>query len=184
MGDPFRVVTTPAFEREFRKTAKGNAALQYDTANAIAKQEPRTSNAEVRATMLEATMHGKSLFSVTPGPRRWVNLPFVLGLLIILVLSGGEEQLSTMPYMVLLPLFTVQLIWPTRAGWVATLLGWMSLVFGVFAYARFARGITAFDNWFLLEWGIAPSLIIGALPPKSPVTKVRNRNSAAPGGTE
>jgi hypothetical protein len=27
MGDPFRVLTTPAFEREFRKASKENAAL-------------------------------------------------------------------------------------------------------------------------------------------------------------
>jgi len=27
MGDPFRVLTTPAFEREFRKASKGNTAL-------------------------------------------------------------------------------------------------------------------------------------------------------------
>jgi len=27
MGDQFRVLTTPAFERDFRKASKGNAAL-------------------------------------------------------------------------------------------------------------------------------------------------------------
>jgi hypothetical protein len=111
-----------------------------------------------------------------------VNLPFVLGILVIIVLSGGEEQLSTMwPYLVLLPLFTIQLIWPTRAGWLGTLLGWMAFALGAFAYDRFVAGMTQFTGWFLLLWGVAPVFLILAVPPKSPNARANPDNSIASG---
>jgi hypothetical protein len=115
-------------------------------------------------------MNRKLLFSVVPGPRRWVNLPFILFLLSIIVMSGGEEQFSTMwPYLVLLPLFTVQLILPTRAGWIATLVGYVACALAPFAYERFASG--EFNGWFQFFWGVAPLFLILAVPPRSPKAK-------------
>ena len=49
-------------------------------------------------------MDRRLLFRVAPSPRRWVNLPFVLGLLFIILLSGGDETFTTMwPYLVCFP---------------------------------------------------------------------------------
>jgi hypothetical protein len=119
-------------------------------------------------------MDRKLLFSVVPGPRRWVNLPFILFLLSIIVMSGGDEDLSTMwPYLVLLPLFTVQLILPTRAGWIATLMGWVACALAPFAYERFVNGMTEFDGWFLFFWGVAPLFLILAVPPRSPSARAK-----------
>jgi hypothetical protein len=96
-----------------------------------------------------------------------VNLPFVLGLLFIILLSGGEDTFSTIwPYLVLLPIFTIQLILPTWAGWVTTLVGWSVCALGAFAYARFVGGAEEFTWGFLLLWGVAPLFAILAVPPR------------------
>lgn len=94
----------------------------------------------------------------------------------VIALMGGEEGLKGIwPYIVLLPFFVVQLVWPTTAGWFGTLIGWLCFGLGVFAYERFALGVTEFSNWVLLYWGVAPLIVLLFFKPKSPTDSPEER---------
>lgn len=106
------------------------------------------------------------LFKRIPGRKNLVNVPFVLGLLFIIA-SGAHEGIGGIgPYLPLLVIFAVQLVWPTVIGWSLTLTLWIVLAFGVPAYSRFIRGVEEFNNWVLLLWGIAPAVVLWAFRPR------------------
>jgi mRNA-degrading endonuclease RelE of RelBE toxin-antitoxin system len=64
MAGPFRVVTTPAFEREFRKSSRGNAALldALDELLAILAEDPHNRSGQHQA---------KKLAGLKPGEGQW-----------------------------------------------------------------------------------------------------------------
>ena len=64
MAGKFRVVTTPAFEREFRKASKGNAALLNAVGEllAILREDPHNRTGQHKI---------KKLAGLKPGDGRW-----------------------------------------------------------------------------------------------------------------
>lgn len=64
MTDPFRVVTTPSFEREFRKVSKGNAALgkALEELVAILREDPHNRSGQYKI---------KKLAGLKPGDGQW-----------------------------------------------------------------------------------------------------------------
>ena len=64
MGDPFRVLTTPAFEREFRKASKGNPAVVEALGEllGILKEDPYNRTAQHNI---------KKLAGFKPGDGQW-----------------------------------------------------------------------------------------------------------------
>ena len=96
-----------------------------------------------------------SIFRVHHGPRRWVNLPYAIVVGAILLLSVGDDSPSV-AYLVLLPLFLIQLAWPTVAGWAAIVGAWFVLIFLTMLGARLFEGIAEFNNWVLVLVGLAP----------------------------
>ena len=64
MAAHFRVVTTPAFEREFRKTAKGNPALAYALEELLSIMEDDPHNRSGRHKI-------KKLVGLKPGEGQW-----------------------------------------------------------------------------------------------------------------
>lgn len=64
MAGDFRVLTTPAFEREFRKPSKGNAALlnAFDDLLAILHKDPYNNTGENQI---------KKLTGLRPGEGQW-----------------------------------------------------------------------------------------------------------------
>ena len=64
MAGRFRVVATPAFEREFRKLAKGNAALReaFDELLTILREDPYNYGGQHKI---------KKLIGLKPGEGQW-----------------------------------------------------------------------------------------------------------------
>jgi mRNA-degrading endonuclease RelE of RelBE toxin-antitoxin system len=64
MPEPFRVLTSPAFEREFRKLSKGNAALvsAFDELLAILQVDPQNRTGRHKI---------KKLMGLAPGEGQW-----------------------------------------------------------------------------------------------------------------
>ncbi len=64
MAVKFRVVTTPAFEREFRKASKGNAALldALEELLAILREDPHNRSGQHKI---------KKLVGLKPGDGQW-----------------------------------------------------------------------------------------------------------------
>ena len=64
MSGPFRVLTTPAFEREFRKVSKGEAAVvrALDELLAVLRQDPHNRSGQY---------HIKKLAGLKPGEGQW-----------------------------------------------------------------------------------------------------------------
>ncbi len=64
MAGKFRVVTTPAFEREFRKASKGNAALldALEELLAILREDPHNRSGQHKI---------KKLVGLKPGDGQW-----------------------------------------------------------------------------------------------------------------
>jgi hypothetical protein len=100
------------------------------------------------------------LFNRLDGRKHLINLPFALTLLVIIVLGAHEGIGGIWPYLPLLLVFIIQGVWPTRIGWLLTLVLWIALAFGVPSYERIIRGVTEFNIWFLLLWGLVPALIL------------------------
>jgi len=65
MAGKFRVVTTPAFEREFRKASKGNAALldALEELLAFLRQDPHNRSGQHNI---------KKLVGLKPGDGQWL----------------------------------------------------------------------------------------------------------------
>ena len=65
------------------------------------------------------------------GPKRWIYLPYALLLAGAFLFGLGSEayisQLWT--YLALLPVFLIQLVWPTFVGWRVAFGGWFALFF-------------------------------------------------------
>jgi len=97
-----------------------------------------------------------SMIRVHHGPKRWVNLPYAVVVGALLLLGEGTDETASVACMVLLPLFAIQLIWPTVAGWAAIVGSWFVLVFLTMLWARLFLGITEFNNWVLILAGLAP----------------------------
>ena len=59
------------------------------------------------------------------GPKRWVYLPYILLMAGTFLFGLGSEidPSGLWPYLVLLSVFTIQLIWPTMMGWAAAVGG-------------------------------------------------------------
>lgn len=100
------------------------------------------------------------LFKRLHGRKHLISLPFALALLVIVALGAHEGIGGIWPYLPLLLVFTIQCVWPTKIGWLLTLVLWIALAFGVPAYERFVRGVAEFNIWFLLLWGVIPALIL------------------------
>lgn len=94
------------------------------------------------------------------GPRRWVYLPYALILTCVLLLGAVDDLSPTdlWPYLVLISLFIIQLVLPTLAGWVVTLVGWLVLWLAALFFAI-----------FLDYYGVLEVLIIVALASASSV---------------
>jgi hypothetical protein len=68
------------------------------------------------------------------GPKRWIYLAYALLLAgtFLFGLGAAEAYPSDLwPYLALLAIFTIQLIWPTITGWVAGVGGWFVFFFVV-----------------------------------------------------
>jgi hypothetical protein len=81
-------------------------------------------------------------------------------------LASEEPRWRLWPYFVPLPVFVIQLAWPTVIGWRATVAGWFLCCFVPFLYERVCRGGAAFDNWFLVLFGLAPLLPLYIFRPR------------------
>jgi mRNA-degrading endonuclease RelE of RelBE toxin-antitoxin system len=64
VGNPFRVLATPAFEREFRRTAKGNTTLVDALEDLIATLQSDPHNRSGRHNI-------KKLAGLKPGDGQW-----------------------------------------------------------------------------------------------------------------
>lgn len=100
------------------------------------------------------------------GPKRWVNLPYAVVVGALLLLGEGTDETASVACLVLLPLFAIQLIWPTVAGWAAIVGSWFVLVFLAMLWARLFFGITEFNNWILILVGLAPLVPLYILRPR------------------
>jgi len=109
------------------------------------------------------------MFRVQSGERRWVNLPYALAMALVLLIGLVSEETpgALLPYLVLLPLFIIQLLWPTLAGWAAIMVAWFVLFFLWMLYARLYVGITEFNNWALVLIGLAPMVPLYIFRPRS-----------------
>jgi hypothetical protein len=65
------------------------------------------------------------------GPKRWIYLPYALLLAGTLLFGLGSEAYVSelLAYVVLLPIFVIQLIWHTIIGWRAAFGGWFAFFF-------------------------------------------------------
>ena len=100
------------------------------------------------------------------GRSRWVNVPFVVALA-LLSLIGAPEGLSGISlYLVMLPFFIIQLLYPTRLGWLLTIIAWGAGT-ATFAYYRYFGGIAEFSGWFLLLWGGVPLIVLFLFAPSA-----------------
>jgi len=95
------------------------------------------------------------MFRVHRGPKRWVNLPYaiVVGALLLLGLADESPLGGVLAYLVLLPLFVIQLARPTVAGWVTIVGSWFVLIF---LNMLQTLGIAEYNNWALTLIGLAP----------------------------
>lgn len=76
----------------------------------------------------------KTLFTLRRGPARWVNIPFVLILILFTLMGASYGGVSAVwPHLILLPIFIAQTAWPTLFGWSLTVVGW-ALVVGMVLY--------------------------------------------------
>jgi hypothetical protein len=100
---------------------------------------------------------------VPRGHKHFINAPFILVLLVIIVLGAHEGVGAIWPYIPLLLIFSVQFARPTIAGWWLTEVSWVLLALGVPAYYRFVLGRSEFNNWFLLLWGMLPLVVLWLL---------------------
>lgn len=66
MADAFRVLTTPAFEREFRKSSRGNAALidALDELLAILAEDPHNRNGQHQIKKLAGLKSGEGQWRI------------------------------------------------------------------------------------------------------------------------
>ncbi len=103
------------------------------------------------------------------GNRRWVNVAFVIVLVLLLVAGmAGDEQLSTLwPFMILLGIFAVQWFWSSILGWLLTIISWLFVAFGAFFYERVVFGVRGFSGAFLFLWGILPALVLCFFMPRA-----------------
>jgi hypothetical protein len=108
------------------------------------------------------------MFRVHHGPKRWVNLPYALLMALMLLWAQVDdtEFLGLLPYLVLLSLFTIQLVWPTVAGWAATVGCWFVLIFGLLFALRFFGDITEITIWELVLIGLAPLIPLYIFRPR------------------
>ena len=66
------------------------------------------------------------------GPKRWIYLPYALLLACTFLFGLGSAEAypsDLWPYLALLAIFMVQLIWPTILGWGAAFGGWFAFFF-------------------------------------------------------
>jgi hypothetical protein len=117
-----------------------------------------------------------SMFRVHHGPKRWVNLPYALAVACCIPLALADDVVPVQ-YLVLLPLFVIQLAWPTVAGWAATIGAWFVLMFVPMLVMRFFYDITEITNWALVLIGLAPLIPLYIFRP-------RLRDIRAPGQPE
>jgi len=115
-------------------------------------------------------MNFRELVQVHRDWKRWVNLPYVLLLAVCLLLGFGDDATpdSLLPYFILLPLFLIQLLWPTVAGGAATIGGGFVLFFVSMLVARLDSGITEFNNWVLVLLGLFPLIPLFIFRPRLP----------------
>jgi hypothetical protein len=112
-----------------------------------------------------------SIFRVHHGPRRWVFLPHaILFTFALLVgLAEGVELGLLAVYLVLVPVFTIQIILPTFAGWIVAFSGW--LVFCallVLDHSAIRLGATpGIDIWLLLAFVVLSSVPVYLLRPSA-----------------
>lgn len=90
------------------------------------------------------------LFRHRPGPRRWINVPFIVLFLLFSLLGAHEGISGIWLYLLLLPLFAAQLIWPTLCGWILTIVGWM-VITGLGVYYGYVNQAGIFDAWLLVD---------------------------------
>jgi hypothetical protein len=105
-------------------------------------------------------MNFRGLTQVHRDRRRWVNLPFVLLLAssIFWGVVGGEPLGELLPFFILLPLFLIQLLWPTIAGWAATIVTWSVPCILIIFEARSECGCT------VCGWALSAFLLAYLIP--------------------
>ena len=112
-----------------------------------------------------------SIFRVHHGPRRWVFLPHaILFTFALLVgLAEGVELGLLLVYLVLVPVFVLQIALPTFAGWIVAFSGWLAFCTLLFLDHRTIRfGATpAIDIWFLLAFVVLSSAPLYLLRPSA-----------------
>jgi hypothetical protein len=111
-------------------------------------------------------MSAEKRSTVITGWRRWIYGPFALALMIIIALGLNEGLPAVWPYVVLLPIFIVQLAWPTKNGWLLACIAWGVFGFGIFTYHRFVNQMIEFGLWFLILWGVVPLVLLIVARPK------------------
>ncbi len=115
------------------------------------------------------------LIAKAEGPQRWVNLPFIL-ILVLAILLGAHDGISGILFhIIILPVFVVQLIRPTLLGWLLTLIAWSAITF-IIAILLWSdrRFLDASQVFWALLWGPIPlSLLYFFRPAFPPLHKAR-----------
>jgi hypothetical protein len=90
----------------------------------------------------------------------------VVGATLLYGLADESPTSELKPYLVLLPLFVIQLAWPTVAGWAAIVSAWFVLIFLSMLVARLFLDITEYTNWALVLIGVAPLIPLCIFRPR------------------
>ncbi len=108
------------------------------------------------------------MFRVHHGPKRWVNLPYALLMALFMLWAQVDDTdfLGLLPYLVLLPLFTIQLLWPTVAGWAAIVGCWIVLLLVPILDLVIFLHIKDMDGWKLALFGLAPLIPLYIFRPR------------------
>jgi len=122
------------------------------------------------------------LFAFVPGPRRWVNLPYAFALLCLVLLSHGDAGAVQMRFTaVLILLFVLQSVWPTRAGWIATSIGWGLYFVGGIGWLCILEKTVGPCVWGLLLYGIIPLAVLVYFRPKAVASPFEMAGKDTPG---
>ena len=80
------------------------------------------------------------------GPKRWVYLAYALLMAGTFLFGLGSEAYPSdlWPYLVLLAVFVIQLIWPTITGWGAGIGGWFVFFFLIPVCQGVSNGVFGF----------------------------------------